>query len=76
MATKTVELARLGDIVVERKYDMTYEEFSEKHLFGNYPVVIGDACNDWSTKKKLLRNTLKQSTGTQDDCTGQQLYAK
>ncbi|AUD06407.1 cupin-like domain-containing protein [Spirosoma pollinicola] len=63
MAAKTVELARLGDIVVEKKYGMTYEEFSEKHLFGNYPVVIGDACKDWSAKNKFTPEYFKTVYG-------------
>ena len=53
MATKTVELVRDGDLIVEKKYGMTYDEFAKKHLFANYPVVIGDACKDWKAKEKF-----------------------
>lgn len=32
MATKVVELACLGDIVVNKKYGMSYEEFKKRAL--------------------------------------------
>ena len=60
MATQTVELVRKGDIVVEKKYGMSYEEFAEKHLFANYPVVIGDAGDAWSAKKKFTPEFFKK----------------
>lgn len=53
MATKVVELVNNGIFSVEKKYGMTYEEFSKDHLFRNYPVVIGDACKDWPAKEKF-----------------------
>ena len=61
MATKSVVLAQLGDIVVEKKYGMSYEEFAEKHLFANYPVVIGDACKDWPAKEKFTPQFFKDN---------------
>lgn len=60
MATQTVELVREGTIVVEKKYRLSYEEFAEKHLFGNYPVVIGDACDAWSAKAKFTPQFFKE----------------
>ncbi len=63
MATKTIELARLGNIVVEKKYGMTYSEFAENHLYKNYPVVIGDACKDWEAKNKFTPEFFKQNYG-------------
>ncbi len=66
MATKTVELARLGDIVVEKKYGMSYEEFAKDHLFKNYPVVIGDACKDWPAKTKFTPEFFKANYGNRD----------
>ncbi len=66
MASKTVELARVGSIVVEKKYGMTYNEFAENHLFANYPVVIGDACKDWSAKEKFTPEFFKANYGERE----------
>ncbi len=66
MATKTVELARMGNIVVEKKYGMSYDEFAEKHLFANYPVVIGDACKDWPAKDKFTPDFFKEHYASRD----------
>lgn len=63
MATKTVELARSGSLVVEKKYGMTYQEFAKEHLFGNHPVVIGDACKDWPAKDKFTTEFFKSEYG-------------
>ena len=60
MDTQTVELVRKGALVVEKKYNLSYEEFAEKHLFGNYPVVIGDACTAWSAKNKFTPEFFKE----------------
>ncbi|MBN8824799.1 MULTISPECIES: cupin-like domain-containing protein [unclassified Spirosoma] len=60
MDTQTVELVREGALVVEKKYNLSYEEFAEKHLFGNYPVVIGDACAAWSAKNKFTPEFFKK----------------
>jgi histone arginine demethylase JMJD6 len=60
MTTQTVELVHEKNIVVEKKYHMSYEEFAEKHLFANYPVVIGDACEAWSAKKKFTPQFFKK----------------
>ncbi|GAB3952403.1 cupin-like domain-containing protein [Spirosoma harenae] len=60
MDTQTVELVKEGTIVVEKKYRLSYEEFSKKHLFGNYPVVIGDACAAWSAKDKFTPEFFKK----------------
>ena len=59
MPTETVELIREHDIVVEKKYRLTYKEFAEKHLFANYPVVIGDACKAWSATHKFTPDFFK-----------------
>lgn len=53
MASQTVELVRENNIVVEKKYHMSYDEFAKDHLFANYPVVIGDACEAWAAKNKF-----------------------
>jgi hypothetical protein len=66
MATKTVEIARYGDIVVEKKYGMSYDEFAEKHLFANYPVVIGDACKDWPAREKFTPEFFKKNYGSRE----------
>jgi hypothetical protein len=66
MATRTVELARKGNVVVEKKYGMDYKEFAEKHLFANYPVVIGDACDAWSAKDKFTPQFFKDNYGDRD----------
>ncbi|GAB4030614.1 cupin-like domain-containing protein [Spirosoma gilvum] len=60
MDTQTVELVREGALVVEKKYNLSYEEFAEKHLFANYPVVIGDACASWSAKNKFTPEFFKK----------------
>lgn len=66
MATKIVELVREGDYVVEKKYGMSYKEFSENHLFANYPVVIGDACKDWKAKDKFTPDFFKSTYGDRE----------
>ena len=63
MATKVVELARLGDIVVNKKYGMSYEEFKNEHLFKNYPVVFGDATEKWPALKKFTPEFFKTNYG-------------
>lgn len=60
MDTQTVELVREKNIIVEKKYHMSYEEFAKKHLFANYPVVIGDACEAWSAKNKFTPQFFKE----------------
>ena len=66
MASKVVELTRIDNIVVEKKYGMTYEEFAEKHLFANYPVVIGDACAGWAAKDKFTPDFFKSVYGDRE----------
>lgn len=63
MATKVVELARVGETVVYKKYGMTYEEFKQDHLFKNYPVVIGDATADWTARYKFTPDFFKTNYG-------------
>jgi len=60
MDTQTVELVREKNIIVEKKYHMSYEEFAKEHLFANYPVVIGDACEAWSARKKFTPQFFKE----------------
>jgi histone arginine demethylase JMJD6 len=66
MATKTIELVRVGNYVVEKKYGMTYDEFAKNHLFANYPVVIGDACKDWKAKEKFSLEFFKSNYGEKE----------
>lgn len=66
MATKTVELARLGNIVVEKKYGMSYEEFKSKHLMPLYPVVFGDATKDWPARDKFTPEFFKKNYAERD----------
>jgi hypothetical protein len=63
MATKIVELVNNGTLSVEKKYGMTYEEFAKDHLFASIPVVIGDACKDWSAKDKFTPDFFKSKYG-------------
>ena len=63
MATKVVELVNNGVLSVEKKYGMSYEEFAKDHLFGDYPVVIGDACKDWTAKEKFTPEFFKSEYG-------------
>lgn len=60
MASQTVELVRENNIVVEKKYRMSYTEFAKEHLFANYPVVIGDACEAWTAKDKFTPQFFKE----------------
>ncbi len=60
MAPKTVELARLGSIVVEKKYGMTYDEFAKMHLFPLQPVVFGDATRNWAAREKFTPEFFKK----------------
>lgn len=66
MATETVELVREGTVVVEKKYRLSYEEFAKKHLFANYPVVIGDACEGWAAKGKFTPAFFKERYSDRD----------
>lgn len=63
MTTETLELVRRDSIVVEKKYDLSYDEFAEQHLFANYPVVIGDACADWAAKDTFTPQFFKDNYG-------------
>lgn len=63
MATKVIELVNNGNLVVEKKYGMTYEEFAKDHLFACKPVVIGDACKDWKAKDKFTPDFFKSEYG-------------
>ncbi len=74
MATKTVELVRTAAFVLEKKYGMTYEEFAEKHLFANYPVVIGDACDGWAAKNKFTPEFFKAAYGDREVTVEGQLF--
>ena len=74
MTTQTVELARDKNIVVEKKYHMSYDEFKKEHLFGNYPVVIGDACADWSAKNKFTPAFFKENYGGREVSIAGQTY--
>lgn len=60
MTAQTVELVRENDIVVEKKYRLSYDEFAKNHLFANYPVVIGDACEGWQAKNKFTPEFFKE----------------
>lgn len=64
MASKVVELVNNGTLSVEKKYGMSYEEFAKDHLFGNHPVVIGDACKSWTAKDKFSPDFFKSQYGT------------
>ena len=66
MATTTVELARAEKLVVEKKYGMSYREFADNHLFANYPVVIGDACDGWAAKTKFTPEFFKSTYGDRE----------
>ena len=66
MSTKSVELARSGKLVVEKKYGLSYNEFAKDHLFANYPVVIGDACENWPAKDKFTPEFFRENYGHRD----------
>jgi hypothetical protein len=66
MPPRTVELARLGNLVVEKKYGLTYEEFAQQHLFANVPVVLGDACASWAAKDKFTPEFFKSTYGDRE----------
>lgn len=66
MASKIIELVREGDFVLHKKYGMTYNEFAKNHLFKNYPVVIGDACEDWTAREKFSLDFFKSTYGDRD----------
>jgi hypothetical protein len=56
----------MGDIVVEKKYGMSYEEFKNEHLFKNYPVVFGDASKDWPARNKFTPEFFKENFGNHE----------
>ncbi len=74
MATKIVELARTDAFVLEKKYGMSYEEFAANHLFANYPVVIGDACDGWAAKDKFTPEFFKSAYGDREVIVEGQLF--
>ncbi len=63
MAHTTIELARVGNLVVQKKYGLTYEQFASQHLFANVPVVLGDACESWAAKEKFTPEFFKSTYG-------------
>jgi hypothetical protein len=63
MARQTLVLARRGELVVEKKYGMSYEEFSKEHLFKSHPVVIGDATGDWPARTKFTPDFFRAHYG-------------
>jgi hypothetical protein len=66
MATKTVELARHGDIVVEKKYGMSLDEFRRDHLDPLVPVVLGDATAEWPAVKEFSFEFFKRRFGSRE----------
>lgn len=62
----TIELAKVGNYAVEKKYNLSYEAFAEKHLFANYPVVLGDACKAWKAKEKFTTQFFKKQYGDRE----------
>lgn len=66
MSSRTIELARLGNLVVEKKYGLTYEDFARQHLFANVPVVLGDACEGWAAKDKFTPEFFKSTYGDRE----------
>lgn len=63
MASQTLVLARRGDLVVEKKYGMSYDEFCKEHLFKSYPVVIGDASKDWPARTRFTPDFFREKYG-------------
>ncbi len=63
MAARTIELARIGEIVVEKKYGMTLEEFRREHLDPLKPVVLGDATADWPARELFNAEFFKNRFG-------------
>ena len=63
MARQTLVLARRGELVVEKKYGMSYEEFSKEHLFKSHPVVIGDATREWPALTKFTPDFFREKYG-------------
>ena len=74
MTAHTVELVREKNIVVEKKYRMSYEEFAKEHLFANYPVVIGDACDAWSAKNKFTPEFFRKHYSDREVSIGGKTY--
>lgn len=66
MTAQTVELVRTDSVVVEKKYGLSYEEFAEKHLFANYPVVLGDACRNWPARTKFTPDFFRTTYGDRE----------
>ncbi len=63
MARQSLVLARRGELVVEKKYGMSYEEFSKEHLFKSHPVVIGDATREWPALTKFTPDFFREKYG-------------
>ena len=63
MASKVEDLVNENGLCVQKKYGLTYEEFAKDHMFGNFPVVIGDACKDWTAKDKFTPDFFRTEYG-------------
>jgi histone arginine demethylase JMJD6 len=66
MATRTVELARSGDVVVNKKFGMTRDEFRRDHSKPGVPVVLGDATRDWPARELFTFEYFEREFGDRD----------
>ncbi|KAM9968233.1 hypothetical protein ACTFIW_002670 [Dictyostelium discoideum] len=60
----TVDLKQFehGDSI-DRRTNLTFEEFTRDYLIPNKPVIISDACKDWAASKNWTRETLAEKCG-------------
>jgi hypothetical protein len=66
MTTRSVELARKGDIVVYKKYGLTREEFRRDHSKPGVPVVFGDATRDWRAREAFTLEFFEREFGDRE----------
>ncbi|EGV18546.1 cupin-like domain-containing protein [Thiocapsa marina] len=66
MAIRTIEIARSGDMVVEKKYGMTVEEFRTDHLYPLKPVVLADATAHWPARKLFTPEFFRSRFGQRE----------
>jgi len=63
MASKILELAREGDLVIYKKYGMSRDEFLRDHAEPGIPVVIGDATAGWPARQTFTADYFRQRFG-------------
>ncbi len=63
---RVVELARSGDIVVNKVYGLSPEEFRREHSSVGVPVVLGDAIDHWKARSVFTFDYFEREFGERE----------